>query len=83
MVKQCAIVFGICFVGAFAILGANDAARQAAPVIQDTAVRLHRELTQQDEIERLKSELEAERKARQELEARPPQVVYDAPELAL
>ena len=81
--KKCAIAFGLAFCATFAVLGAYDTGRRTAPVIQDAAVRLHRELTQQDEIERLKKGLEAAKAANAELEARPPQVVYDAPELAL
>lgn len=81
--KALLLTFAGAFVVTFAVLGAYDASRKAAPVIQDAAVRLHREMTQQDEIERLKAELEAAKAANAELEARPPQVVYDAPGLAL
>ena len=81
--KAIVVVFAGAFIATFAVLGAYDTGRRTAPVIQDAAARLHRELTQQDEIERLKAELEAAKAANAELEARPPQVVYDAPELAL
>ena len=81
--KTLLITFAGAFVVTFAFLGAYNAGRATAPVIRDAAEQTYREITQQDEVERLKAELEAERKARQELEARPPQVVYDAPGLAL
>lgn len=69
--------------GCFAVFGAYVAGVNATPAVIAHAQELHRSITQQDEVERLKAELEAAQAANAELEARPPQVVYDAPGLAL
>ena len=81
--KALLLTFAGAFVVTFAVLGAYHTGRATAPALQDAAVRTYREITQQDEVERLKAELEAAKAANAELEARPPQVVYEAPELAL
>ena len=77
------LVVGVLVAGCFSVFGAYVASVNATPAVVAHAQELHRSITQQDEIERLKAELEAAKAANAELAARPPQVVYDAPELAL
>ena len=72
-VSEMKVFFAAMLVG-FACVGAYVCGEKATPLVQDAAVRSYRTVTQQDEIDRLKAELEAAKAANAERAALPTQV---------